>query len=70
MPLGYHGKILVVNLSESNWRIETLPDGIYRQYYGGYSLGVFKPQGIIMSRVDFNALLTHFDIIIKVAQKI
>jgi len=41
MPIGYNGKILVVNLSESNWRIETLPDKIYRQYYGGYGLGVY-----------------------------
>ena len=41
MPLGYNGKILVVNLSESNWRIETLTDEIYRQYYGGYGLGVY-----------------------------
>ncbi|MFX1274066.1 MAG: aldehyde ferredoxin oxidoreductase N-terminal domain-containing protein, partial [Promethearchaeota archaeon] len=41
MSRGYHGKILEVNLSESNWRIETLPDEIYRQYYGGYGLGVY-----------------------------
>ncbi|MFW9938392.1 MAG: aldehyde ferredoxin oxidoreductase family protein [Candidatus Thorarchaeota archaeon] len=41
MSLGYNGKILVVNLSDSNWRIETLPEKIYRQYYGGYGLGVY-----------------------------
>ena len=41
MPFGYNGQILVVNLSESNWRIETLTDEIYRQYYGGYGLGVY-----------------------------
>jgi aldehyde:ferredoxin oxidoreductase len=41
MPLGYYGKILVVNLSDSSWQIETLPDKIYRQYYGGYGLGVY-----------------------------
>ncbi len=41
MPIGYHGKILVVNLSESNWKIETLSEEIYRQYYGGYGLGVY-----------------------------
>ena len=41
MPLGYHGKVLVVNLSKLNWRIETLPDEIYRQYYGGYGIGVY-----------------------------
>ena len=41
MPLGYNGKILVVNLSESNWGIETLNEEVYRQYYGGYGLGVY-----------------------------
>ena len=41
MPLGYNGKILIVNLSELNWHIETLTDEIYRQYYGGYGLGVY-----------------------------
>ena len=40
MTFGYHGKILVVDLTNSSLQDETIPDEIYRQYYGGYGLGV------------------------------
>jgi aldehyde:ferredoxin oxidoreductase len=52
MPLGYHGKVLVVNLSKLNWRIETLPDEIYRQYFGGYGLGVYYIYTHLKSGID------------------
>lgn len=38
---GYHGKILVVNLTEHSYEIEQLPEEIYRQYLGGYGLGAY-----------------------------
>ena len=41
MTLGYHKKILVVNLSTESWHVEEPTDEIYRQYYGGYGLGVY-----------------------------
>jgi len=40
MPNGYWGRILSVNLSTGNIEAETLPDEMYRQYVGGYGLGV------------------------------
>ncbi len=41
MTQGYHKKILVVDLSTESWHIEEPEDKIYRQYYGGYGLGVY-----------------------------
>ena len=40
MPNGYMGKVLWVNLSDETFKEEELPDEIYRQYIGGYGLGV------------------------------
>jgi aldehyde:ferredoxin oxidoreductase len=41
MTQGYHKKILVVDLSTESWLIEELDEKIYREYYGGYGLGVY-----------------------------
>ncbi len=41
MPKGYHGKVLIVNLTEQKWHEEQFDEKIYRQYYGGYGLGVY-----------------------------
>ncbi|MBN2156240.1 MAG: hypothetical protein JW776_09365 [Candidatus Lokiarchaeota archaeon] len=38
---GIHGKILVVDLSSSITNDEMIDESIYRQYYGGYGLGVY-----------------------------
>lgn len=40
MPHGYWGKVLFVDLSTGQIEIQTLPDEVYRQYLGGYGLGV------------------------------
>ena len=41
MNIGYHKKVLLVDLSAHTWKEEELDDKIYRQYYGGYGLGVY-----------------------------
>lgn len=38
---GVHGKILVVDLTTRTYRIEELPEEIYRKYLGGYGLGAY-----------------------------
>ena len=38
---GIANKILVVDLTSRSYRIEELPEEIYRQYLGGYGLGVW-----------------------------
>ena len=40
VPNGFWGRILSVDLSTGRVEVETLPDEIYRQYVGGYGLGV------------------------------
>ncbi len=40
MPNGYWGKILFVNLSTGQITVETPSESVYRQYLGGYGLGV------------------------------
>ncbi len=40
MPNGYLGKVLFVDLSTAAIEVKTLSDDIYRQYLGGYGLGV------------------------------
>ncbi|MBC7232810.1 MAG: aldehyde ferredoxin oxidoreductase family protein [Chloroflexi bacterium] len=40
MPNGYWGRVLFVNLSTGHIEEQTLPDEVYRQYLGGYGLGV------------------------------
>ncbi len=40
MPKGYWGKVLFVNLSTGTIEAKALPDEVYRQYLGGYGLGV------------------------------
>lgn len=40
MPNGYWGKVLFVNLSTEQIEAEMLPEAVYRQYLGGYGLGV------------------------------
>nr|MBC7245503.1 aldehyde ferredoxin oxidoreductase family protein [Chloroflexota bacterium] len=49
---GYWGKVLFVDLSTGHLEAQTLPDEIYRQYLGGYGLGV---------RVLYERLPTHAD---------
>jgi len=38
---GFHGKILVVDLNQQTFKIEELPEEIYRKYLGGYGLGAY-----------------------------
>ena len=38
---GIHGRILVVNLTNSTYKVEELPEEIYRKYLGGYGLGAY-----------------------------
>ncbi|MBN1315369.1 MAG: hypothetical protein JXA42_07875, partial [Anaerolineales bacterium] len=38
---GYHGKILVVDLTNHSYEIEELPEEVYRKYLGGYGLGAY-----------------------------
>lgn len=38
---GFHGKILVVDLNQRTFKIEELPEEIYRKYLGGYGLGAY-----------------------------
>ena len=38
---GFHGKILVVNLTDQSYEIEQLPEEVYRKYLGGYGLGAY-----------------------------
>ncbi|MFX1260106.1 MAG: aldehyde ferredoxin oxidoreductase N-terminal domain-containing protein [Promethearchaeota archaeon] len=40
METGFFGKILWINLSEVTFKEETLPEMMYRQYLGGYGLGI------------------------------
>ena len=40
MPKGYWGRVIIVNLSSGEIRIEEPAQEIYRQYLGGYGLGV------------------------------
>ncbi|HWI52335.1 MAG TPA: aldehyde ferredoxin oxidoreductase family protein [Symbiobacteriaceae bacterium] len=40
MPKGYMGKVLWVDLTNRTVVEETLPDWVYRQFLGGYGLGV------------------------------
>ncbi len=40
MASGIFGKILWIDLTEENFKEETLPEEIYRQYIGGYGLGI------------------------------
>ncbi|MFX0034575.1 MAG: aldehyde ferredoxin oxidoreductase family protein [Candidatus Hermodarchaeota archaeon] len=40
MASGIFGKILWIDLTEENFKEESLPEEIYRQYIGGYGLGV------------------------------
>ncbi len=37
---GWHGKLLKVDLSSGNWRIEELPESFLHNYLGGRGLGV------------------------------
>ncbi|RJQ42477.1 MAG: aldehyde:ferredoxin oxidoreductase [Anaerolineaceae bacterium] len=41
MPNGYHGKILLVDLSTRTFAVETPDDGFYRKYMGGSAMGVY-----------------------------
>ncbi|MFZ5826359.1 MAG: aldehyde ferredoxin oxidoreductase family protein [Bacillota bacterium] len=40
MPKGFMGKVLWIDLSHRTVREETLDEAVYRQYLGGYGLGV------------------------------
>ncbi|MGZ6347355.1 MAG: aldehyde ferredoxin oxidoreductase family protein [Anaerolineales bacterium] len=41
MPFGYHGKILRVDLSTGNMKVETQPESFYRTYMGGGAMGTY-----------------------------
>ncbi|HUE76233.1 MAG TPA: aldehyde ferredoxin oxidoreductase N-terminal domain-containing protein, partial [Chloroflexota bacterium] len=41
MGHGYHGKILRVDLTSGETRVEEIPDSIYRKYLGGSALGSY-----------------------------
>ncbi|MHA1112437.1 MAG: aldehyde ferredoxin oxidoreductase family protein [Promethearchaeota archaeon] len=41
MVNGIHGKVLVVNLTEKTTTDTPIEESIYRQFYGGYGLGVY-----------------------------
>lgn len=38
---GYHGKVLVVDLTGRSYEIEEVPEEVYRDYLGGYGLGAY-----------------------------
>ncbi|MBD3192302.1 MAG: hypothetical protein GF308_16805, partial [Candidatus Heimdallarchaeota archaeon] len=38
---GISGKILIVNLTKQSFSIESLDESIYRQFLGGYGLGIY-----------------------------
>jgi aldehyde:ferredoxin oxidoreductase len=52
MAFGYHKKILVVDLTTKSWLIEELDDSIYRQFYGGYGLGIYYIYNNLKPGVD------------------
>ena len=39
MPVGYHGKVLWVDLTNETFEEQELPEEMYRRYLGGYGLG-------------------------------
>jgi aldehyde:ferredoxin oxidoreductase len=40
MPDGYNGKVLFVDLSNRQFREQQIASDVYRQFLGGYGLGV------------------------------
>ena len=40
MERGFNGKMLSVNLSTGEITVEYPPESLYRQYLGGYGIGV------------------------------
>lgn len=52
LSLGFHGKILVVNLSKQSYSVVEIDEEIYRQYLGGYGLGVYYIYKNIQPGVD------------------
>jgi len=41
MPSGYNGKILHVDLTQGELRVETPPEAFYRLYMGGSAMGLY-----------------------------
>jgi aldehyde:ferredoxin oxidoreductase len=41
VPCGYNGKLLHVDLTREEWRVEEPPEGFYRTYFGGSALGLY-----------------------------
>src|SRR5262245_1708782 len=41
MRYGTHGKVLHVDLSTGEHRVEALDEGVYKQFLGGYGLGAY-----------------------------
>ena len=63
MPYSYMGKILWVNLSDDSFKEENLPDGIYREYLGGYGLAanlIYKNMSPKINALDPNVILGFF----------
>jgi aldehyde:ferredoxin oxidoreductase len=52
MPFGYWGKVLFVDLSRREVRVENPPEEIYRRFLGGYGLGVHYLYDRIPARTD------------------
>ncbi len=41
MPFGYHGKILIIDLTNLSWTVDEPDEAFYRTYLGGSALGLF-----------------------------
>jgi len=41
MPCGYNGRLLHVDLTREEWRVEEPPQEFYRTYFGGSALGLY-----------------------------
>jgi len=52
MGTGFFGKVLWIDLSEEKFKEEPIPEEIYRQYLGGYGLGVKLIYENMTAKVD------------------
>ena len=52
MVKGIAGKILVVNLTDKSFKQEILDEKVYRQFLGGYGLGIYYIYNNIKPGVD------------------
>jgi len=52
MPLGYHGRILRVDLTSRSWTMETPEESFYRRYMGGSALGTYYVLKLVPPHCD------------------